>query len=94
MNGDWWSDKEGHTMTYCCIDATSRDFGRFGLLFARNGMWVEDEVIPSEWITESTSTASGLSYYDLQIVQKRGRLVFVPISLFPFFSLTHSMMLR
>ena len=65
MNGDWWSDKEGHTMTYCCIDTTSRDFGRFGLLFARNGMWVDDEVIPSEWITESTSTASGLSYYGL-----------------------------
>jgi len=65
MNGDWWLDKEGHTMTYCCIDATSRDFGRFGLLFARNGMWVEDEVIPSEWITESTSTASGLNYYGL-----------------------------
>ena len=52
-------------MTYCCIDATSRDFGRFGLLFARNGMWVEDEVIPSEWITESTTIASGLSYYGL-----------------------------
>jgi len=65
MNGDWWSDKEGHTMTYCCIDATSRDFGRFGLLFARSGKWVEEEVISFEWITESTSVAEGLSNYGL-----------------------------
>jgi len=65
MTGDWWSDKEGHTMTYCCIDATSRDFARFGLLFARNGMWQDTQVITQEWVTESTSPAEGLSYYGL-----------------------------
>ena len=65
MEGDWWSDKEGHTMTYCCIDATSRDFARFGLLFARNGMWEDTQVITQEWVTESTSPAEGLSYYGL-----------------------------
>ena len=65
MTGDWWSDKEGHTMTYCCIDATSRDFARFGLLFARNGMWEDTQVITQEWVTESTSPAEGLSYYGL-----------------------------
>ena len=65
MTGDWWSDKEGHTMTYCCIDATSRDFARFGLLFARNGMWKENQIITPEWVSESTSPAEGLSYYGL-----------------------------
>ena len=65
MTGDWWSDKEGHTMTYCCIDATSRDFARFGLLFARNGMWNENQIITPEWVSESTSPAEGLSYYGL-----------------------------
>ena len=35
MVGDWWTDKEGHTMTYCCIDTTPRNFARFGLLYAR-----------------------------------------------------------
>ena len=65
MTGDWWSDKEGNTMTYCCIDATSRDFARFGLLFARNGMWEDTQVITQEWVNESTSPAEGLSYYGL-----------------------------
>jgi CubicO group peptidase (beta-lactamase class C family) len=65
MTGDWWSDKEGNTMTYCCIDATSRDFARFGLLFARNGMWEGTQVITQEWVNESTSPAEGLSYYGL-----------------------------
>ena len=65
MTGDWWSDKEGHTMTYCCIDATTRDFARFGLLFARNGMWHETQVISPEWVTESTSLAEDLSFYGL-----------------------------
>ena len=65
MTGDWWSDKEGHTMTYCCIDAISRDFARFGLLFARNGMWKESQIVTPEWVLESTSLAEGLSYYGL-----------------------------
>jgi len=65
MTGDWWSDKEGNTMTYCCIDATSRDFARFGLLFARNGIWEDTQVITQEWVNESTSPAEGLSYYGL-----------------------------
>jgi len=65
MTGDWWSDKEGNTMTYCCIDTTSRDFARFGLLFTRNGMWQDTQVITQEWVTESTSPAEGLSYYGL-----------------------------
>jgi len=65
MTGDWWSDKEGHTMTYCCIDAISRDFARFGLLFARNGMWKESKIVTPEWVLESTSLAGGLSYYGL-----------------------------
>ena len=65
MTGDWWSDKEGHTMTYCCIDATTRDFARFGLLFARNGMWEDTQVITQELVNKSTSPAEGLSYYGL-----------------------------
>ena len=65
MTGEWWSDKEGHTMTYCCIDATTRDFARFGLLFARNGMWRNDQIIQAQWVDDSTSPAEGLDYYGL-----------------------------
>jgi CubicO group peptidase (beta-lactamase class C family) len=54
MSPEWWTDAEGHPLGYCCIDATARDFARFGLLFARGGMWGEEEVLPSTWVTEST----------------------------------------
>ena len=65
MNGDWWTDKENHTMTYCCIDATSRDFARFGLLFARQGAWNQNKIITQEWVDESNKVATGLSNYGL-----------------------------
>ena len=68
MTADWWTDEAGHAMTYCCIDATTRDFARFGLLFARDGRWNEEQVIPKDWITESITVPSGTSnqYYALQ----------------------------
>ena len=57
FQGDWWLDDAGHVMTYCCLDATPRDFLRFGLLLARNGEWRGDRVISEAWIGRSTATA-------------------------------------
>ena len=71
MTADWWSDKAGHTMTYCCIDTTSRDFARFGLLYAREGNWQEgqqerlDSIVSKLWVNESTKLAQGLNDYGL-----------------------------
>ena len=68
MTADWWTDEAGHAMTYCCIDATTRDFARFGLLFARNGRWDGEQVVPVDWVAESITVPSGTSnqYYALQ----------------------------
>lgn len=68
MNADWWTDEAGHAMTYCCIDATTRDFARFGLLFARKGKWVDDQIVSENWVTESTTVPEGTDnpYYALQ----------------------------
>ena len=65
MVGDWWTDKEGHTMTYCCIDTTPRDFARFGLLYARSGKWDGQQIISDYWYNESTKLADGLDNYGL-----------------------------
>ena len=80
MITDWWSDKAGHTMTYCCIDSTSRDFARFGLLYARDGKWPDGlyersdkiaefgypiNIISKTWVDESTTLAEGLTDYGL-----------------------------
>src|SRR6185295_9306234 len=38
---EWWTDAVGHTLTYCCLDAPTREFARFGLLYARGGRWAD-----------------------------------------------------
>ena len=57
FSGDWWQDSAGNVMTYCCLDATPRDFLRFGLLYARGGEWNGDRLISADWIATSTAPA-------------------------------------
>ena len=66
MNADWWVDGSGHTMTYCCVDASSRDFARFGLLFARGGAWGGRQVVSRSWVEEATTPQAGSPFYALQ----------------------------
>ena len=56
-NSTLWKDSRGNVMTYCCIDMSARDFSRFGLLFARNGNWNNQSLIPKDFIDESFSTS-------------------------------------
>ncbi|MDP6933976.1 MAG: serine hydrolase, partial [Myxococcota bacterium] len=60
MEAAWWTDSSGHSLTWCCIDSTARDFARFGLLYARDGEWMGEQLIPSDFVAESTA---GISYY-------------------------------
>ena len=57
FTGDWWLDEHGKVLTYCCLDSSPREFARFGLLYARYGLWIEDQVVPHEWIAHSTKAA-------------------------------------
>jgi CubicO group peptidase (beta-lactamase class C family) len=34
---------------------SARDLARFGLLFARDGRWRDDQIVPSDWVKESTT---------------------------------------
>jgi CubicO group peptidase (beta-lactamase class C family) len=34
------------------MDMTARDFARFGLLFARGGMWDGEQIVPTTWVDE------------------------------------------
>ena len=51
----WWTDKFSNYMAYCCLDMTSRNFARFGLLYARDGKWGDVQVVPSEYVIDSTA---------------------------------------
>lgn len=51
---EWDSDPSGHTLTYCCLETSSRQFAKFGLLYLRQGKWDDTQVVPAEWVDEST----------------------------------------
>jgi CubicO group peptidase (beta-lactamase class C family) len=68
---EWWQDAEGHTLAYCCLDATSRDLARFGQLYLQDGRWAGEQVVPEEWVADSlepaeTSLADGAELYGYQ----------------------------
>ena len=65
LNGEWWVDGAGNALTYCCIDTTARDFARFGLLFARNGAWKGNQIVPVDYVSESTTGVSFNGNYGL-----------------------------
>ena len=65
IEADWWTDGEGHSLTYCCIDTTARDFARFGLLYSRNGQWMADQIVPTAFVEESTTGVGSDGHYGL-----------------------------
>ena len=52
-NATLWQDTAGNALTYCCVDATVRQYARFGLLFARGGQWQGQQVIPKAYVDET-----------------------------------------
>jgi CubicO group peptidase (beta-lactamase class C family) len=67
----WSIDKKknGLEKTFCCINAKARDFAKFGRLFLHEGRWNGQQLLPQEWITESTTsskTEGAVEYYGYQ----------------------------
>jgi CubicO group peptidase (beta-lactamase class C family) len=54
---DWWRDGADHTLTYCCLDASSRGFARLGLLYLHHGDWGGEQVVPEQWVDDSLEAA-------------------------------------
>ena len=64
---EWWRDGAGHTLTYCCLDTTSRNYARMGLLYLRGGQWNGRQVVPAAWIQDSVAaTANSGGRYGFQ----------------------------
>ena len=61
INTDWWTDAFGNYMAYCCLDMTTRDFARFGLLYAREGKWNTEQIVSKGWVVKSTAPSVWLS---------------------------------
>lgn len=63
---EWWTARTGETLTYCCLDMTSRDFARIGLLYMQRGMWDGEQVVPQAWVDASLSPAPAYMGYGYQ----------------------------
>ena len=53
-NATWIVDKGGFETGYCCLNATLRDYARFGMLLANYGVLDGKEIIPTEWVQAAT----------------------------------------
>jgi len=60
-----WLDRTGtNPLTYMGLDMTPLDMARFGLLYARNGEWDGNQIVPASYVQASLSAQT--DYYGLQ----------------------------
>jgi len=52
------SGPDGMEAAFTCLNATLRDFGRFGLMFLNHGKWNGKQIVRSEWIEQATTPQS------------------------------------
>jgi CubicO group peptidase (beta-lactamase class C family) len=51
------SGPEGRELAFCCLNATLRDWARFGLLYQHEGEWNGAQLVPRAWVVRSTAPA-------------------------------------
>jgi CubicO group peptidase (beta-lactamase class C family) len=67
-----WSidqSRGGMEKAFCCINATARDFAKFGWLYLHNGTWEGKQIVPREWVEASTQVNAqdgAVWYYQYQ----------------------------
>ena len=66
-----WRDAADNVLSYCCIDMSARDYSRFGLLFSRNGVWNDQQIVPYDFVQE-TYDPRWLSTSDRAGMDRRG----------------------
>lgn len=51
----WTADKNEHIKPYCCLQATARDYAKFGRLYLNRGAWQGKQLLNKEWVDWSLS---------------------------------------
>ncbi|MEC9459118.1 MAG: serine hydrolase [Pseudomonadota bacterium] len=62
----WWTDKAGNTLTYAGLDMTPREFAKFGLMIAQEGLWEGQQIVSESWISKATVELDNLASYGYQ----------------------------
>jgi CubicO group peptidase (beta-lactamase class C family) len=61
------SRKYGEVKAFCCLNATARDFAKFGRLYLNMGNWNGKQVVPRAWVERSiTPYTQGQNFYSTQ----------------------------
>jgi CubicO group peptidase (beta-lactamase class C family) len=56
-DANWNLDGQGsdaHEIAFCCLNATLRDYARFGQFLLNNGFWNGKQLLPAGWVSEAT----------------------------------------
>ncbi len=63
----WNSDPTGHTIGGWGIEATVREYAKFGYLYSKKGRWEGRQVISESWIDDSLKAVSeNVDFYGYQ----------------------------
>ena len=54
----WTTDKHKREIAYAGLNATARDFAKFGDLFLHNGKWNGKQIISKDWVNSTASVDS------------------------------------
>ncbi|MFC1853640.1 serine hydrolase domain-containing protein [candidate division CSSED10-310 bacterium] len=54
----WHSDPAGHTIGGWGIEATVRQYAKFGYLYLNNGQWDNEQIVSAQWVAESIKPAA------------------------------------
>ena len=54
-NADWIVDSQGTAFALGGLNATTRDYARFGRLLVNNGQWQDEQLVSSDWIKAATT---------------------------------------
>ena len=51
----WWRFPNGKLETASSLSLTPRDMVKFGALYLQNGNWNDEQILPEDWITKSST---------------------------------------
>jgi CubicO group peptidase (beta-lactamase class C family) len=57
-DASWTIDKGGYETAYFAVNATLRDYARFGMLLANDGALDGRQIIPADWVRAATTPAA------------------------------------
>lgn len=57
------SKKNQTTKAFCCLNAKARDYAKFARLYLNEGNWNGQQIVPKNWVMQTTSFTDEKSHY-------------------------------